>query len=263
MLEPFSYSFFTNGLLAGVVIAFIAPIIGIFLILKRYSLIADTLAHVSLAGIALGLLLRINPVFTALGISVVSSALIDRLRTSTKLSGESALALFLSGSLSLAVVLISLGRGVTSRLFNYLFGSIATVTSQDILTVLILSAVVLITVCLLYRQLVFVTFDEDAALVTGLPVKRLNLVFIVLSAITISIAIPIVGTLLISALIVIPALSALQFKKPLLPTIVISQSLAILAVVIGLLLSFYFSLAPGGTIVLTSLALFLLCLSIS
>lgn len=258
MVNLFQYDFVVRGLIAGLIIAVIAPVIGIFLVLRRYSLIADTLAHVSLAGIALGLLLNINPLFTALGATTVSSIVIDKLRLSRKVYGESALALFLAGSLAIAVVLISLSHGFNTTLFNYLFGSIATVTNRDILTISIMGFVVLFTIILFYKELLYITFDEVSAQVSGINIKLINTIFIILSAITISLAIPTVGVLLISSLIVIPVVTALQFKKSFLPTIFIAQILSILSVIGGVVISFYFNLAPGGTIVLLSLLFFIL-----
>src|SRR3989338_5676946 len=131
-LDIFQYGFIIRGLEAGIIIAIIAPLIVIFLVLRRYSLIADTLAHVSLAGIAMGLLFGINPMITALFTSVIGSLGIEKLRTSKRVYSESALALFLSGSLALAIVLLSLAKGFNTNLFNYLFGSILTVTMQDV-----------------------------------------------------------------------------------------------------------------------------------
>ena len=122
MINLFQYDFVVRGLIAGIIIAIVAPIIGIFLVLRRYSLIADTLSHVSLAGIALGLLLGLNPLLTAIGATTLSSIAIEKLRLSRKVYGESALALFLSGSLAVAVILISISHGFNSTLFNYLFG---------------------------------------------------------------------------------------------------------------------------------------------
>ena len=172
--------------------------------------------------------------------------------------GESALALFLSGSLAVAVILISISHGFNSTLFNYLFGSIATVTQSDIYTVIILSLVVVISIAILYKKLLFITFDEDAARVDRINVNLINTIFIILSAITISLAIPIVGILLISALLIIPILTALQFKKSFIPTILIAQALSIFCVLSGVVVSFYFDLAPGGSIVLINLIIFLI-----
>ena len=258
MINLFQYDFVVRGLIAGIIIAVVAPIIGIFLVLRRYSLIADTLSHVSLAGIALGLLLNINPLLTAIGATTFSSIVIEKLRLSRKVYGESALALFLSGSLAVAVILISISHGFNSTLFNYLFGSIATVTQSDIYTVIILSLVVVISIAILYKKLLFITFDEDAARVDRINVNLINTIFIILSAITISLAIPIVGILLISALLIIPILTALQFKKSFIPTILIAQALSIFCVLSGVVVSFYFDLAPGGSLVLINLIIFLI-----
>jgi zinc transport system permease protein len=258
MINLFQYDFVIQGLIAGIIIAVIAPLIGIFLVLRRYSLIADTLSHVSLAGIAFGLLFKINPLLTAIGATVISSIGIERLRLSRKVYGESALALFLSGSLAIAVVLISISHGFNSTLFNYLFGSIATVTRNDIYTVSILSLVVIVSIITIFKKLLFITFDEDAAKVDNINVNLINTIFIILSAITISLAIPIVGVLLISALLVIPVLTALQFRKTFIPTILIAQAISIFSVILGVAISFYFDMAPGGTIVLINLIVFLI-----
>lgn len=258
MINLLEYDFIVRGLLAGIAIAFIAPVVGIFLVLRRYSLIADTLSHVSLAGIAAGFLLNINPVLSAIGATTLSSILIEKLRLSKRVYGESALALFLSGSLALAVILISLSNGFNSTLFNYLFGSIGTVTRSDVFLVIVLTIAVLGVILLLFKKLLFITFDEDMAKIDGINVYYINTVFIILAAITISISIPIIGVLLISALLIIPVLTALQLKKSFVPTIIIAQFLSIISVVLGIIISFYFNLAPGGTIVLINLAFFLL-----
>lgn len=236
--------------------ALIAPLIGIFLVLRRYSLIADTLSHVSLAGIAIGLLLGINPIFTALGASVLASLGIERLRTKSKIYGESALALFLSGSLALAVVLLSLAHGFNSSLFNYLFGSIVTVTTTDVYTILVLAAVVVVVLFAFFKELVYTTFDEDAAKVSGIPTKFINTLLIILAAFTISLSIPIVGVLLIAALIVIPVITALQLRQSFTRTIVYAEIISLFSVVAGIFASFYFNLSTGGTIVLIMLGVF-------
>ena len=153
MLDIFQYSFIVRGFEAGIIIALIAPIIGIFLVLRRYSLIADTLAHVSLAGIAVGLLLKINPLFTAIAAAVLSSIAIEKLRESKRVFGESALAIFLSGSLAFAIVLISLARGFSVDLFSYLFGSITTVTQTDVNVIAVLGISVLLLIIAFYKEL--------------------------------------------------------------------------------------------------------------
>lgn len=257
MLEIFQYSFVLRGLEAGIIVAVIAPLIGIFLVLRRYSLIADTLAHVSLAGIALGLLFGINPILTALGVTVASSLGIERLRTSKKIYGESALALFLSGSLALATVLLSLGKGFNSSLFNYLFGSIVTVTQNDVYIIATLAVIVIVLLVSFYKELVYISFDEESAQVSGIPVRFINSVLVVLAALTISLAIPIVGVLLIAALIVIPVVTALQLRKSFAKTIIYAECISLFSVITGIFISFYFNLSTGGAIVLTMLAIFI------
>ena len=256
--DIFQYSFITRGLEAGVIIAVIAPLIGIFLVLKRYSLIADTLSHVSLAGIAIGLLLGINPVLTALGATLIASLGIEKLRTSKKVYGESALALFLSGSLALAIVILSLGHGFNANLFNYLFGSIVTVTANDVLIIAILGIAVVAILAAFYKELVYITFDEDAARASGLPTKLINTILILLMATTISFSISIVGVLLIAALIVVPVIAAIQLKKSFAQTIIWAEVISIFSVVSGIFASFYLNLSTGGTIVLIMLAIFLI-----
>ena len=256
----FQYSFAVRGIEAGAIVAIIAPLIGIFLVLRRYSLIADTLSHVSLAGLAIGSLLGINPILTALGATLLSSLGIERLRTSKKIYGESALALFLSGSLALAVVLLSIAHGFNANLFNYLFGSILTVTTADIYIIAALAITVIILLAAFYKELVYITFDEESARVSGIPTRAINTVLILLSALTVSLAIPIVGVLLIAALIVIPVVIALQFKKSFTKTIIYAEIVSLFSVLSGIIISFYLNLATGGTIVLVMLAIFVLVL---
>jgi zinc transport system permease protein len=258
--EIFQYGFIVRALEAGIIVACITPLIGIFLVLRRYSLIADTLAHVSLAGVALGFLAGLNPILTALGVTVLSSLGVERLRTTGRVYGESALAIFLSGSLALAVVLLSLGKGFSSNLLNYLFGSIVTVTQNDIYIIATLAVFVIAAILIFFKELLYISFDEESARVSGIPVGWINTMLIILTAITIALSIPIVGVLLIAALIVIPVVTALQLRQSFLRTILFAEGFSILSVIIGIIISFYFNLSTGGTIVLISLAFFLVVL---
>ncbi len=258
MLDLFHYSFIIRGFEAGIIIALIAPFIGIFLVLRRYSLIADTLSHVSLAGVAIGLLLKINPLITAIGAAVISSIVIERLRISKRVYGESALAIFLSGSLALAIVLISLANGFNVDLFNYLFGSITTVRQTDVFIILALGILVILAIIAFYKELVYITFDEEAAKESGIPTRFINILLIILAAFTVALAIPIVGVLLIAALIVIPVVTALQFKVSFKSTIIIAEIISLFSVIAGIIASFYLNLSPGGTIVLLTISIFIL-----
>jgi zinc transport system permease protein len=260
MFDIFQYGFILRGIEIGVIIAMIAPLIGIFLVLRRYSLIADTLSHVSLAGVAIGLWLNVNPLLTAIGVSVLSSFAIEKLRLSKRVYGESALSIFLSGSLAIALIILSLANGFSVDLFNYLFGSILTVKQSDVYIILGVGIVVLISVLLLYKELIYITFDEEAAKVGGIPTKLINNIFIILAALTVALAIPIVGILLISALIVIPVVAALQLKKSFWKTLLLAEVFSLISVLAGIFVSFYLNLPAGGAIVVTTLIIFVLTL---
>jgi zinc transport system permease protein len=258
MLAIFQYGFITRGIIAGVIIGGLAPLIGIFLVLRKYSLIADTLAHVSLAGVALGLLLRIPPLVTGIAAATVSSIAVERLRLSQRVYADSALSIFLSGSLALAIVLISVAHGFSVDLFNYLFGSLVTVKSADVYLICALGVLVLAAIIFFYKELLYISFDEDSAQVAGIPTRFINTLLIVLAALTVSISIPIVGTLLIAALIVIPVVTALQLRKSFLVTIIYAEIISVLSVLAGIIGSFYLDIPAGGAIVLLTIVIFTL-----
>ncbi len=256
MVEMLSYGFMQRALLAGVMIGTIAPIVGVFLVLRRLSLIADTLSHVALAGVAGGLLLRTYPAAGALVAALVGAVGIERLRVSGRLFGEAALAIFLSGGFAVAVVLISLARGFNVDLFSYLFGAITVVQPLDLWVILGLGLVVLAAVVLLYKELFAITFDEEGARVQGIPVDALNLLLTTLVALTVVLAMRIVGILLTSALLVIPAITALRLAKNFRSTLWIAVLCSLISVVAGMIVSFYLDIATGGAIVLAALLLF-------
>ena len=261
LAEFFQYGFAVRALEAGIIVAFLAPLIGIFLVLRRYSLIADTFSHVSLAGLAAGLLLGINPILTALGVTVIASLGIERLRASQKVYGESALAVLMTGSLALAVVLMGLGRGLNVNLLNYLFGSIVTVSPSDVALIAFLGVLVACVLASFHKELVYASFDEESARVSGIPTGSVNTVLIILSAFTVSLAIPVVGILLISALMVIPVVAALQLKKSFAATVWYAEGISLSATVAGIFLSFAYDLPTGGTIVLIMIGILALILA--
>jgi len=258
MIEIFQYDFMVRAFAAGIVTGIIAPLIGAFLVVRRLSLMAETLAHVSLLGVAIGLLANIQPVITATATAVAVSLGIEKIRTGKKIFGESALAIFFSGSLAFAAILISLAQGFNRSLFSYLFGSIATVSQVDLMLISALAAVIILALALVYKELFLVSFDEELAEVNGVNAKIVNLVLIVLAAITVSLSIRIVGILLIGALMVIPVVTAIQLSKSFKQVLTISVVVSLLSVISGLFISYYFDLASGGTIVAIALLFFLL-----
>src|SRR3989338_9637509 len=255
MLEIFEYSFMVRAFAAGAVIGILAPLIGSFLVARRYSLIADSLSHVSLAGVAIGLLTGIYPVYTAIAASVVAAIIIERLRASKRVSGDSALAIFLSAGLAVAITLLGLAGGFTVDLFSYLFGSITTVREADVWTIGTLGIIVGGAIVLLYKELVFVSFDEEVAQVSGIPAKALNTVLVILTAVTVALSMRIVGALLVGALMVIPVVAAMQIAKSFKTTIWYAVAIGLISVISGLFAAYYLDIPAGGAIVLASLAL--------
>jgi zinc transport system permease protein len=258
MFEIFQYDFMVRAFLAGLIIAVAAPLIGGFLVVRGYSLMADTLAHVSLAGVAVGVLTKTYPVITAIGASVLAVILMEGLRKNEKVAGESLLALFLSGSLALAVVLMSLAKEFNTNFINYLFGSIATVSETDLKLIAGLGFLIVATVIGLYKEFYLTAFDEELAQANGLPVRRLNLIQMILAAVMVSLSIRVVGVLLIGALMVIPVLTSMLLGKSFARILQMSVGFSLIAVISGLFTSYYLDLASGGTIVLIALTMFCL-----
>jgi len=256
MLEILQYGFMQRAFIAGIMIAIICSAIGTFIVLKRLSMIGDGLAHIALGGIALGLFLNVYPVITALLFSAISALGINRLRK-TKIHGDVAIAIFFSAGLAVAVVVLSLANGINVDLFSYLFGSILTVNETDLQIILGLGILTVGAIILFYKELVYLTFDEESAMVSGIPVDKLNDVLVVLTAITVVISIKIVGVLLVSSLLVVPAATSLQISKNFKETILFSTVFAILSVITGLISSYYFNIATGGAIVLVSIVFFI------
>ncbi|WP_238455535.1 metal ABC transporter permease [Desulfolucanica intricata] len=254
----FQYDFMIRALIAGAVVGIICPAVGVFLVLRRYSFMADTLAHVSLAGVAVGFYLGIYPMVTTVLTAVLAALGVERLRSGRRLPGEAVLALVMSGGLALAVVLVSMARGFNIDLFGYLFGSILTVGPQDLWIIGILGLLVLLVIALLFKEFSLMAFDEDYARVAGLPYDRLNLIFILLIALTVAVALRVVGTLLVGALMVIPVLTALLVAGSFRRVFAVAIILGLGAVLIGLPVSYFLGIPSGGAVVLTALAGFAL-----
>jgi zinc transport system permease protein len=258
MLEMLSHSFMQRALAAGLLVAMVCPAIGLFLVLRRLSQYGDTLAHVTLVGVAAGVLGGVAPSVTGLGVAVLASLGLDRLRQHYSRYSELSLAIMAPASLALAVVLLSLTGGAGADVMRYLFGSIMTVTPENLYLIGGLAAAVMLVLLLVYKELLSVTFDEELARVSGLPVRLVNTLFLVLTALTVAMAMSVVGALLVSALIVIPVATALQVARSFRGALLWSVGVGVIAVVAGLLISYWFNLMPGGTVALTAVTLLLL-----
>ncbi len=261
MLEILTYSFMQRAFLAGIIVAIICPAIGIFLVFRRMSMIGDTLSHVALAGVAGGMLGGIYPLYSALGFSVLAAIAIEKLSKEYEQYEELSIAIILSAGIGLATIFISLGNS-NSAIFSYLFGSIGLVSKNDIWIISILGIFILFSILVFYRSLFYIAFDEEAAKLSGIPVKWINLYFTILVAMTIAVSMRIVGVLLVSSLMVIPVAISLQIAKSFKQTFIYSILFGILSVLIGLFVSFYADLAPGGTIVISSILILIVVILI-
>jgi len=262
VLEMFSLAFMQRALAIGLIVAVVCPAIGLILVLRRLAQFGDTLAHVSLAGVAAGLLTHTYPVVTGLLFSVGASLGVDALRRSYKRYSELSVAIMLSASLALAVVLLSMTRGAGGEVLSYLFGSVMTVTNLDLYLVGSLGLGILVVLLLLYKEMLSITFDEELARIGGLPVRFLNLVFILLTAMTVTMAMRIVGVLLVSSLMVVPVATALQLASSFRGALIWAILCAVVSVIAGLMLSYGLDLAPGGTVVLTAVVILLIVLGL-
>lgn len=257
VFEILQYGFMQRALVSGVAVAITCSVVGLFLVLRRQSLFADALSHMAFGGIAIGLFANLYPIWTAFIVSIFAALGITKLRESTKIPPDSAVAVLLSAGLAVGVILIGLAGGFTLDLYSFLFGSILLVSMQDQEIILVASALILSILYFIYRELVYIAFDEEQAQVSGINVSRLNYIFIVLASIVVITSIRLVGVLLISSLIVIPNITAMMFGKGFKKTAMISVSIGILSVLTGIVISYIMNLAPGGTIVLVSVTVFL------
>ena len=253
MLE---HDFMRMAFAAGAIVGLLAPVVGFFLVQRRLSLIGDGIGHVAFAGVALGYLLDVSPVATALVASVLGAVGIEWLRQRHWAAGDQALALFFYTGIALGVVLVSAAGALDANLFTFLFGSILTVDGGDLALVAGLGAAALVVIAVLYRALVAVAVDEEGARASGVPVSLLNVVLAALAGITIAISMRIVGILLIAALMVLPVLTASRIGRSLRETIAVASAIGIGTVFAGLTLAYYADLAPGGAIVLFAAGLF-------
>lgn len=263
MLEMFEYEFMQRAFIAGIFIAILASIGGTFVVLKRYSLINETLAHSALVGVAVGLVAGFNPMWVAVIVAVLFAWLIEYLRSSFALYSDAILSIILSGALALAVIIVSIGGSFNNTLFSYLFGSILAVTTEELLTIIIFGTVALGFLLLFAKELYFIAYDEEVAKTSGIKVKMLNFLLVSVIAIIIALSIRIVGSLLIGALMVIPAVAALQYKMGFKQTIFLSLIFAVFSVIFGMVVSYNFSLPSGATIVLSTIAIFVISLIIN
>jgi zinc transport system permease protein len=255
--------FLRNTFFTGILIGIIAPLLGTFIVVRRLSLLADALSHVTLAGIAFGLLMEkkfaimLSPLYSGMAFSVIGSILIEKLRGVYKAYQEIAIPIILSGGVGLSVIFISIANGFNTDLFNYLFGSVSAVSRNDFYSIAVISFFIVVIILLFYKELFALSFDEEYATISGLHSKAIHLLFIVLTALVIAASIRIVGVLLVSALMTLPVAASMRLAKGFKQMVMLSIVFGEIAVIIGLVTGYYLRIPSGGTIVMTSILILL------
>ncbi len=260
------FDFLRNAFLTGIMIGFLAPILGVFLVVRRLSLIADALSHITLAGIAASLLLGkyfslfagLTPLYLGIVFSVSGALLIEKLRTVYKTYQELSIPIILSGGIGLGVVFISLADGFNTDLFNYLFGSVIAVTETDFWTISVITLVVTLLLFFFYKELFFLAFDEEQAIVSGINKNLVHFIFIILVALVIASAMRIVGILLVSSLMTLPVAASMRIAQGFKQMFIFAIIFGELSVVIGLISAYHLDIAPGGTIVVTAILILII-----
>lgn len=259
MLDILAYEFMQRAIISGVVIAVACSTLGLFLVLRRYSVFGDVLAHTALSGIAVGIFLNVYPLITALLTSMLASIGITKMKSSTRLSGDTLIAMLLIGSLAVAIVMLSASNGLNVNLLSYLFGSILLIRYEDMIVTIIASIAVIAYVTANRDKLLYITMDEEQARLSGLNVQVMNYIFMALASIIVILAIRLVGVLLVSSLIVLPNITGMMLGKGFRYTLIASPCIAVVAVVTGIVSSYYLNIAASGMIVITNL-LITLCI---
>ncbi len=256
LIDMFQYAFMQRALMSGIFISVSCAGLGVFLVLRRFSMIGDGLAHVGFSAVALGLVLGVTPMTVAIPVVMLMSLWILQLGEKTAMYSDTAIALVASLAVAVGVLLASISQGFNVDLFSYLFGSILAITPLEVWLSVILSILVVGSLRLFYHDLFAITYDEDFAKVSGVKTERINKVLILLTALTVVLGIRVVGTLLVSSLIIFPAVTALQLSMGFRGTIIAASSSAVIGVAAGILMSFVFNLPTGATIVLVNFLLF-------
>ena len=260
--EIFKQDFMIKALITGIFIAISCSLLGVFLVLKNMSRIGDGLAHVSFAAIAIGLLVSDKPIIISIPIVIVASFLVLLLKEKAKIDADATIGLLSSFSIAVGVIIASVAKGFNIDLFSYLFGSILFISPSEMILSGLLAIILIVLVLLFYNDLFSITFDENFAKISGIKVRRVNYLLSVLISVTIVLGIRIVGTMLISSLIVFPSVSALQISKGFKRTLMFSVLFSMIAVVLGIIFSYILNVPTGALIVIVNAIIFLITLII-
>ncbi len=260
--EFFSYSFIQRALVVGVLISLCSSLLGVSLVLKRYSLIGDGLSHVGFGALALAAALGLTPLYVAVPVVVIAAVFLLRLTSFSRIKGDSLIAVISTSALAIGVIIVS-KNGTNTDLSNYMFGSILSISKADAYLSVILSVIIALLYILFFHRIFAVTFDEDFARATGTKVSLFNTLLAVLTAVTVVIGMRMMGALLVSSLIIFPPLSAIRLCKTFKGVAIVSAFISVISFLIGLFLSYTLSFPTGATIVVTGLCLMILSFIIS
>ena len=259
-MDFFQYDFMQRALSAGIITAVICPLIGMFVVIRRQSLLGDGLGHIAFAGVTGGYLLGIYPAVGAVIMTVLGAVGIELIRRRHSHHADTSLAIFFYAGIAMAIIFSTMTRMPSAGLLSFLFGSIITVSITDVMLIGAVACVVLITVGLLFRRLMLTSLDEEIATVAGVDTEKISMIFSILTALVVVVGMMIVGILLVSALMIVPVATAHLMGRGFITTLVWSIVFSVCSVVVGLLLSFQMDIAPGGTIVMTSILLYVITL---
>jgi len=263
MPEMLTHGFMQRAFLSGLLSASALSLVGVYIVLKRMSNIGEGLSQMAFAGIAVGILAGLAPMPFALAAAFIGVLLIQYMKGAFQVYGEAAVQILCAGGFALGVVLVSASSGFNVNLMSYLFGSLLSVNDGDLMFIAALTAVTFITIAWLNRKLTYIAFDEESARVAGLPVDRLNLLLLFLTAVSVVAGMKVVGILLVSSLLVVPAAAAIHLARSFRQTIILSVAYAMTSVIVGLTLAYYLNLAAGGTVALTQVVLFFATLALA
>ena len=256
MLEMLSYPFIIRALVVGTLVSLCSALLGVNLVLKRYSMIGDGLSHVAFSAMAVATVMNWAPLWVAIPVVIAASFILLQLSSGGKLSGDSAIALLSTGALAIGIFIISMKSGINTDINNYMFGSVLAISKSDVSLSVMLSLVVLVLYVLFYNKIFAVTFDEPFARATGVKVDFYNMLIAVLTAVTIVLGMRMIGALLISSLIIFPAMSSMRLFKCFSSVVICSAVISVVCFIAGLVVSFEYSAPTGASVVIINIAVF-------
>lgn len=256
--EMLSYPFLVRALIVGVFVSLCSSLLGVSLVLKRYSMIGDGLSHVGFGALAISMALGLTPLKVSIPVVVLAAFMLLRISENSSIKGDAAIAMISTGSLAIGVIAISISTGMTADIYNYMFGSILAMSSSDVKLSIILSIIVLVLFVVFYNKIFAVTFDETFAKATGIKVDIYNMLIATLTAITIVLGMRMMGALLISSLIIFPALTSMRVCKKFKTVILCSAVLSILGFIVGIIFSYKYAIPAGASIVVVNILLFII-----